>query len=128
MGQGKRPHHKALLLNARSTRRARALDATLAALADPQRRRVIDLLREKPRRAGELADALDLAAPTLSRHLRALKQSGLVEESHPDFDARVRIYALKAGAMSELKIWVDETERMWADQLSAFKAHIEKRK
>ncbi len=51
-----------------------------------------------------------------------------MEESHPDFDARVRIYALKAGAMSELKTWVDETERKWADQLSAFKAHVEKRK
>lgn len=109
-----------------STKNA-ALDRTLAALADPQRRRVVDLLRQRPRRAGELAEALGLAPPALSRHLRTLRQSGLVEESHPEFDARVRIYALKAGAMSDLKKWVDETERLWSDQLAAFKRHVEKR-
>ena len=104
------------------------LDRKLAALADPHRRRAIDLLREKPRRAGELADALGLAAPAMSRHLRALKQSGLVVETHPEFDARVRVYALKEGAMSDLKKWVDETEKLWVHQLSAFKAHVEKKK
>jgi DNA-binding transcriptional ArsR family regulator len=106
-------------------RRAR-LDATLAALADPDRRRAIELLVRGPLRAGELAQALDLPAPAMSRHLRALKRSGLVEETHPAFDARVRIYALKSGAMRELRAWLDETERLWADQLSAFKAHVEK--
>ena len=104
------------------------LDRKLAALADPSRRRVVELLRERPRRAGELAEALNLAAPAMSRHLRALKQSGLVEETHPDFDARVRVYALKEGAMRNLKKWVDDTERLWIDQLAAFKAHVEKRK
>ena len=104
------------------------VDQTLAALADPHRRRAVELLGERPRRAGELADALGLTAPAMSRHLRQLKQSGLVEETHPEFDARVRVYALKDGAMSELKRWVDETEAMWVDQLSSFKAHIEKKK
>jgi DNA-binding transcriptional ArsR family regulator len=64
----------------------------------------------------------------MSRHLRHLKQSGLVEETHPEFDARVRIYALKDGAMSELKRWLASTEAMWTAQLSGFKAHVEKRK
>ena len=73
----------------------RSLDATLAALADPSRRRVVELLGARPHRAGELAEALGLSAPAMSRHLKALKQSGLVEEAHPDFDARVRVYALK---------------------------------
>jgi hypothetical protein len=59
--------------------------------------------------------------------LRALKQSGLVEETHPEFDARVRIYALKDGAMGDLKKWLADTERMWSDQLAAFKAHVEKK-
>ena len=106
----------------------RNLDATLAALADPARRRVVELLGQKPRRAGELAEALDLPAPAMSRHLRQLKASGLVEETHPEFDARVRIYALKDGAMTDLKKWLEKTERMWMSQLSAFKAHLEKKK
>ncbi len=101
------------------------IDRTLAALADPHRRRAVELLGERPRRAGELAEALKLPAPAMSRHLRALKQSGLVEETHPAFDARVRIYTLKAGAMAELKHWLARTEQMWSDQLASLKAHVE---
>jgi DNA-binding transcriptional ArsR family regulator len=105
----------------------RSIDRTFAALADPHRRRAIELLGQRPRRAGELAEALKLPAPAMSRHLRALKEGGLVEETHPEFDARVRIYALREGAMADLKRWLAETERMWADQLAAFKAHVEKK-
>lgn len=103
------------------------VDRTLAALADPHRRRAVELLGQRPRRAGELATALKLPAPAMSRHLRALKQSGLVEETHPEFDARVRIYALREGAMADLKKWLTDTERMWSEQLAAFKAHVEKK-
>jgi DNA-binding transcriptional ArsR family regulator len=106
----------------------RNVDQTLAALADPYRRRTVELLGQRPRRAGELADALGLPAPAMSRHLRELKQSGLVEETHPEFDARVRIYALKDGAMADLKKWLADTERMWSDQLTSFKAHVEKKR
>ena len=102
-----------------------ALDRTLAALADPHRRRVVELLREQPRAAGDLARALDLTAPAMSRHLRALKAGAVVEESHPAFDARVRIYALRAEPMVHLLRWLEETERMWSEQLAAFKAHVE---
>jgi DNA-binding transcriptional ArsR family regulator len=102
-----------------------ALDRTLAALADPHRRRVVDLLAERPRPAGELARALGLSAPAMSRHLKALKAGGLVAESHPEFDARVRIYALQAGPMRELQLWLEDAERLWSDQLAAFKAHVE---
>ncbi len=104
------------------------LDRTIAALADPNRRGVVELLRQRPRRAGEIADALGLAPPALSRHLKTLRESGLIEETHPEFDARVRIYALKDGAMSDLKKWLEETERLWTAQLGAFKAHVEKAK
>ena len=103
-----------------------ALDSTLAALADPHRRRVVDVLSRGPKPAGELARAVGLAPPAMSRHLRALKASGLVEDSHPDFDARVRVYQLKTGAMAELKAWLEETERLWSEQLTAFKAHLER--
>jgi DNA-binding transcriptional ArsR family regulator len=104
---------------------ALAIDRTLAALAEPARRRVVDLLRERPHRAGELASATGLSAPAMSRHLRALRATGLVEESHPEFDARVRIYRLRPEPMAQLKNWLDETEQLWTQQLAAFKAHVE---
>ena len=103
-----------------------ALDQTLAALADPLRRRAVDLLAQRPRAAGELARELDVSAPAMSRHLRTLRASGLVEESHPEFDARVRIYALRPEPMVHLLRWLEESERLWSAQLLAFKAHIER--
>jgi DNA-binding transcriptional ArsR family regulator len=103
----------------------RTLDRTLAALADPHRRRTVDLLRERPHRAGELAESLGLTPPAMSRHLKALRQSGLVEESHPAFDARVRVYRLRSEPMAELKAWLEAAEEHWVDQLSALKAHVE---
>lgn len=105
-----------------------AVDALFAALAEPQRRRAVELLRARPRRAGELAETLGLSAPAMSRHLRALKESGLVEETHPEFDARVRIYALRKEGVAAIKAWADETETLWARQLASFKAHVERRK
>lgn len=101
------------------------VDRTLAALADPVRRRAVELLGERPRSAGDLAADLGLAPPAMSRHLRALKAGGLVEDGHPDFDARVRIYSLKDGATAELRQWLAETEALWSHQLSAFKRHVE---
>jgi len=101
------------------------LDRTLAALADPHRRRAVELLGARPRAAGELARDLGLTPPAMSRHLKALRDSGLVEESHPAFDARVRIYALRAEPMGELKRWLEAAEALWSDQLAAFKRHVE---
>ncbi|PXA93374.1 transcriptional regulator, partial [Caulobacter sp. D4A] len=92
---------------------------------DPHRRRTVELLADGPRRAGELADALGLSPPAMSRHLRTLRQAQLVEESHPPFDARVRVYALKPGPMAELKAWAAAAEALWSDQLLALKAHLE---
>ena len=107
---------------------APSLDRTLAALADPHRRRVVDLLRERPHRAGELADAARISFPAMSRHLRMLRKSGLVEEDRSEFDSRVRIYRLRPEAMAELKTWLAETDALWARQLFAFKAHLQKTK
>lgn len=61
----------------------------------------------------------------MSRALRALREVGLVAETHPAHDARVRIYELQPGPMRELKAWLDETEALWSEQLSAFRAHLE---
>lgn len=106
---------------------AEPLDRAFAALADPHRRRVIELLRERPRRAGELAAATGLRPPAMSRHLRTLRECRIVEEQRDGApDARVRVYRLRAEGMAELKRWLDETERLWSLQLAAFKAHLER--
>lgn len=102
------------------------LDETLAALADPVRRRTVELLAERPRRAGELADEVGTTPSAMSKHLRVLRQRGLVTETHPDFDARVRIYTLRSAPMTELRSWLDVAERGWAEQLTAFAAHLER--
>jgi DNA-binding transcriptional ArsR family regulator len=107
---------------------AAKLDRTLAALAAPCRRQVVDLLRERPRRAGELAHATRTSFPAMSRHLRALRNSGLVEEERDELDSRVRVYRLRPEPVAELKAWLEQTENAWADQLLAFKAHVRKTK
>jgi DNA-binding MarR family transcriptional regulator len=81
---------------------------------------------ENGRAAPAMAAAVGLNPPALSRHLRTLRASGLIEESHPGFDARVRIYTLQPKPMQHLKSWLLDTERLWSSQLTAFKAHLER--
>ena len=102
------------------------LDATLAALADPTRRRVVDLLRRGPRRAGELAHRARMSAPAMSRHLRVLRANGLVEAQTVASDARGRVYRLRPEPFTELQAWLREVEGFWSDQLDAFKVHAER--
>ena len=103
-----------------------SVDQTLAALADPTRRGVIELLRRRPRRAGELASALAVSAPRMSQHLRVLKAGGLIEDADDEHDARVRVYRLRPEPFTELKHWLTEVESFWSEQMLAFKAHIER--
>ena len=100
------------------------LDATLAALADPGRRKVVDLLRSGPKSAGDIARHIGVSAPAMSRALRALKDAGMVSEHHPPHDSRLRIYELRTGPMTELRDWLAETETLWADQLVALRDHL----
>jgi DNA-binding transcriptional ArsR family regulator len=104
------------------------LDATLAALADPSRRGVVDLLRRRPLRAGDIADELGMSRPAMSRHLKVLRRTGLVEPASDDADARARIYRLRPEPFGELRRWLDEIERFWTAELTAFKAHAERRR
>jgi DNA-binding transcriptional ArsR family regulator len=103
------------------------LDETLTALADPTRRRVVELLRERPRRAGELAADCAMSAPAMSRHLRVLRANGLVEETPVAHDARVRVYRLRPEPFIVLQDWLDYVQTFWADQLDAFKSHVERK-
>jgi DNA-binding transcriptional ArsR family regulator len=102
------------------------LDRTLSALSDPTRRGVIELLRKRPRRAGELAEALSMSAPAMSRHLRVLRTHGLVEEEHAGEDARVRVYRLRHEPFRGLRRWLDDVEAFWTRQLDAFASHAER--
>ena len=102
------------------------LDATFAALADPTRRRVVEALRKRPRRAGDLARAFRMSPPAMSRHLRVLRTRGLVEEERMDDDARVRIYRLRPERFRDLETWLAEVQAFWTDQLHSFKVHAEK--
>jgi DNA-binding transcriptional ArsR family regulator len=101
------------------------LDKTLSALADPTRRGVVDLLRRRPRRAGDLASALSMTPTAMSRHLRVLRKTGLVTEDELEEDARVRVYRLCAEPFSSLREWLDQVESSWAMELDAFRAHAE---
>ncbi len=106
---------------------ASELDRTFAALADATRRGAVDLLRKRPRRAGDLARALDVSPPAMSRHLRVLRKAGLVEEGGDDGDDnRVRVYRLRKRPFAALRHWVADVEAFWDDQLAAFKAHAER--
>lgn len=103
------------------------LDATLSALADPTRRGVVELLKTGPERASKLAERLGQSPPAMSRHLRVLRQAGLVHEESPPEDARIRLYRLNRAPFSELSQWVTEVEAFWGDQLDSFKRHVERR-
>ncbi|HEX3596854.1 MAG TPA: metalloregulator ArsR/SmtB family transcription factor [Polyangiaceae bacterium] len=104
------------------------IDDAFAALADPARRRAVELLAHQPRRAGELARALRVSPSAMSKHLRTLRDRGLVTESHPAHDTRVRIYSLRSAPMVELRAWLDAAARGWTEQLSAFAEHLERKR
>jgi DNA-binding transcriptional ArsR family regulator len=103
-----------------------SIGRTLVALSDSTRRGVVELLRAGPLRAGELADALDMNKPAMTRHLRVLRESGLVHEEGLPQDARVRVYRLRRAPFADLREWLDEIEASWALQLESFKRHAER--
>ncbi|HJZ74124.1 MAG TPA: metalloregulator ArsR/SmtB family transcription factor [Vicinamibacterales bacterium] len=102
------------------------IDRTFAALADPARRRVVELLRSEPKRAGDIAAGLGMSAPATSRHLRLLHRSGLVEATSVEEDARLRVFRLRPEPFVALHGWLAEVERFWAGQLDAFKSYAER--
>ncbi len=103
-----------------------AIDPILLGLADPVRRRVVELLHVGPCRAGELASRTAMKPAALSRHLRQLRQTGLIEEEALPQDARVRVYRLCPRPFAQLRSWIDEVESYWQRQLAGFKAHAER--
>ncbi len=97
------------------------------ALADPARRQVVQLLGEAPRRAGELATAVGMSAPAMSRHLRVLLEAGIVADERTARDARLRYFRLRPQPMVALQAWLDQLQAHWDDQLASFRRHVEAR-
>jgi len=84
---------------------------TLAALAHEVRLGIVTMLARRPHTATEIHDACDIAAPAVSRHLRVLREAGVIEERRPDDDRRVRIYTLRTEPIGELASRLDELAR-----------------
>jgi len=103
------------------------VDDVLAALADPTRRRVVELLGTRPYRPGELASRLGTSAPVMSRHLRILLRAGLVADERVEDDARARVFRLRPEQVAAVQAWLDQVQAHWNDQLGAFKRHVEGR-
>ena len=101
------------------------LDATFTALADPTRRRVVELLRERPTASAQLAAGAGVTPPAMSRHLRVLRQCGLVEGGAVEHDARVRLYRLRREPFVGLDVWITEVQAFWQHELDGFKAYAD---
>src|SRR4051812_5270317 len=98
-----------------------AMPMTFEILADPTRRRVLDLLRSDDLTVGELVDALDMSQPAVSKHLRILRDAGLVEAR---IDAQRRIYTLRPEPLAEVDAWLAPYRRFWRGKLTALQRHI----
>lgn len=101
------------------------IDGTLAVLADPTRRRVVELLGERSLRASEIAERIGVNRPTMSNQLKALRAAGLVDVELSEEDGRARRYRLRPERLAQLSGWLSERERAWERQLEAFRAHAE---
>jgi DNA-binding transcriptional ArsR family regulator len=97
------------------------MDAVLQALADPSRRVVLEILKDHSASAGELAEALPIARPGVSRHLRVLREAGLVEVRQ---EAQRRIYSLRPEALVELDDWLEDYRAIWQNRMGALHTEI----
>ncbi len=95
------------------------------AVAEGSRREILDLLAGGPRPVGEIATATGLSQPNASRHLRILREAGLVE---PRPEAQRRIYELRPAGLAELIGWVAPYQRLWQGSLDALEHHLDSEK
>jgi DNA-binding transcriptional ArsR family regulator len=95
--------------------------ATWAALADPRRRELVALLLDGPRAVGELVESLGLSQPGTSKHLRVLRDAGLVEAR---VDAQRRIYSLRPEPLADVDAWLAPYRKFWRGKLTALQRHL----
>src|SRR4051794_25565120 len=97
---------------------------TFEVLAEPTRRRILDLLRERSRPVGELVDVLGLSQPGVSKHLRVLREASLVRVRQ---DAQRRWYELRPAPLGEIDAWLEPYRRMWGGRLDALERHLDEK-
>jgi DNA-binding transcriptional ArsR family regulator len=95
---------------------------TFEVLAEPTRRRILDLLLEEPRSVGELVERLGLSQPGTSKHLRVLRDAGLV---HVRVDAQRRWYELRPEPLAEIDAWLQPYRQLWTRRLDALERHLD---
>jgi DNA-binding transcriptional ArsR family regulator len=96
--------------------------STYAALAEPSRRRILDLLRDREHSVKELIPHLELSQPGVSKHLKVLREAGLVEVRA---DGKQRWYGLRAEPLAEIDEWLEPYRRHWSARLDALERHLE---
>ena len=99
--------------------------AALQVLAEPRRLQILDLLRERERPVGELVDRLGVSQPAVSKHLRVLRDAGLVE-ARPD--AQRRLYRIRPEPLAELDEWLSSYRELWTTHLDRLEDHLERRR
>ena len=95
---------------------------TFEVLAEPKRRSILDLLRERERSVGELVESLTISQPGVSKHLHVLRDAGLVSVRT---DAQRRVYGLRAEPLAEIDAWMEPYRRYWSDRLDALERHLD---
>lgn len=103
-------------------RHVQGMTTAFDVLAEPNRRRILDALRDGERPVGELVHTLRMSQPAVSKHLRALRDAGFVEVRP---DAQRRYYRLRAAPLRELDTWIAPYRRFWDQRLDALEAHLD---
>ena len=99
--------------------------AALQVLGEPSRQAILDLLRGGERPVGELVDHLRLSQPAVSKHLRVLKEAGLVEARA---DAQRRLYRIRPEPLAELDDWLASYRQLWTKHLDRLEEHLDRRR
>jgi DNA-binding transcriptional ArsR family regulator len=98
--------------------------AAIEALAEPTRRQILDLLRDGERSVGDLVDDMRVTQPTVSKHLRVLRDSGLVDVR---VDAQRRLYRVRPEPLIELDAWIATYRGLWTESLDRLERHLDKK-
>ena len=105
--------------------RAAASSDVFNAVAEPPRRAILKFLAAHERPVGDIVDALELAQPSVSKHLRVLRDAQLVREDREGGDGRQRVYRLTPGPLRDLSQWVESYRSFWPTNLLSLKRHLE---
>src|SRR3954471_16164920 len=98
------------------------MTSPFAVVAEPNRRRILDLLRERERPVGELVDALSVSQPAVSKHLRVLREAGVVQAR---VDAQRRVYRVRPEPLREIDAWLEPYRATWSESLDALERHLD---